>query len=113
MGHLSPSHQWDVHRRSLFLLTPPWARRDSINHKALHKGLLLRSQARWARAGVEVEAKAHKPGRQGPRGMSSPLHLMLSLQISWLFRVLFYSLVYGQEYYLILVHLILLLLHPV
>ena len=59
-------------------------KRDNISRKALHKGILLRSQARWARA--------HKPGLQGPRGESMPLHLMLSLQISRLFRVLFYSL---------------------
>ena len=65
------------------------------------------------RAGIEVEAKAHKPRLQGPRGVSSPLHLRLSLQISRLFKVLFYSLVYGQEYCLIMVHLILLLLHHV
>ena len=61
-GHLSPSHQWDFHRRGLFLLTLSWARGDSISPRALHKGLLLCSQARWVRAGVEVEAKAHKRG---------------------------------------------------
>ena len=26
MGHHSPNHQWDMHRRSLLLLTPAWAR---------------------------------------------------------------------------------------
>ena len=26
---LSPSHQWDVHKQSLFLLTPPWVRRNN------------------------------------------------------------------------------------
>ena len=87
MGHLSPSHQWDVYRHSLFLLTPPWARRDSINRKVLHRALLLRNQAIWTRAGVKVEARAHKPGLQGPRGVSTPLHLRLSLQISRLVRV--------------------------
>ena len=87
--------------------------RDGISPKALHKGLLLHNQARWARAGVEVEARAHKLGLQGPKGLSSPLHLRLSLQINQLFKVLFYSLVYGQEYCLILVHLILLLMYPV
>ena len=113
MGHLSPNHQWDVHRHSLFLLTPPWAKRDSISHRALYRALLLYSQARWARAGVEVEGKAHKPGLQGPRGVFTPLHRRLRLQISRLFRVCFYSCSYRQEYCLILVHLIPLLLHHV
>ena len=45
--------------------------------------LLLRSQARWARAGVEVEveveARAHKLEIQGPMGVSTPLHHKLRL----------------------------------
>ena len=45
MGHPSPSHQWDVRRLSLFLLTLPWARGTSINPKALHRPLLLHNQA--------------------------------------------------------------------
>ena len=113
MRHLSPNHQWDVHRLSLFLLTPLWAKGTSINLRVLHKPLILHNHAEWAKAWVEVKVRAHKPGLQGPKGMSTPSHLRLSLQISRLFRVHFYYLAYGQEYCLILVHLILLLLHHV
>ena len=94
-------------------LPPPWTRRGGISRRALHKVLPLHIQARWTRAGVEVKAKAHKTGLQGPRGVSTSLHRRLSLQISVLFRVCFYSFAYGQECYLIMVHLILLLLHLV
>ena len=55
--------------------------------------------------------RAHRPGLQGPRGVSTPSHLKMSLQISQLFRVHFYSFAYGQEYCLILVHRIHSLLH--
>ena len=115
MGHLSPSHQWDVHRLSLFILTSLLAKGTSTSLRVLHDPLLLHDQARWARAWVEVkvEDRAHKPGLQGPKGVSTSSHLRLSLQISWLFRVHFYSLAYGQEYCLILVHLIHSLLHHV
>ena len=41
MGHPSPSHQWDVHKLSLFLPTPPWAREDSTSPRVLHRPLLL------------------------------------------------------------------------
>ena len=75
--------------------------------------LLLQNQVGWARAWVEVEAKAYKPGLQGQRGVFMPLHVRLSLQISRLFREHFYSLAYGQEYCLILLHLIHSLLHHV
>ena len=75
--------------------------------------LLLHDQARWAKAWVKVEVKAHKPGLQGPRGVSKPSHLRLSLETSWSFKVRFYSLAYGQEYCLIMVHLIPSLLHHV
>ena len=37
MGHHSPSHQWDMRGRSLFLLTPAWARGIGISPKVLHK----------------------------------------------------------------------------
>ena len=83
----------------------------------LHNNLLFGGQATWAGAWVEVEGKgkgkAHKPGLQGSRGVSTPLHLRLSLQISGLFRVHFYSFAYGQECCLIMVHLIHSLLHHV
>ena len=62
MGHPNPSHQWDVHRLGLFLLTPPWARGTSISPKELSRPLPLHDQARRARAWVEVEDRAHKPG---------------------------------------------------
>ena len=113
MGHPSPNHQWDVHRLSLFLLTPQWPRGTSISLKVLHHPLLLHNQDGWAKAWVEVEVRAHKPRLQGPRGMPTLLHIRLSLLISQLFKVHFYSLTYGQEFCLILVHLILLLLHHV
>ena len=111
MGHHSPNYRWDVHKHRLFLLIPVWAKGTGISLRVLHKHLLCHRQAKEARAWVEVEGRAHKPRLQGPRGVSTLLHLRLSLQISRLFRVLLYSLVYGQEYCLILVHLILLLMH--
>ena len=113
MGHVSLSHQWDIHKLNLVLPTPPWAKGASISPRALHRSLLLHDQDRWARAGVEVEARAHKPGLQGPRGVFTSSHLRPSLQISRSFRVHFYYLSYGQECCLILVHLIPLLLHHV
>ena len=60
MGHLSPSHKWDIHRHCLFLLTPPWARGDSIDPMVPHKPLLLYNQVGRARAWVEVGDRAHK-----------------------------------------------------
>ena len=99
MGHPSPSHQWDIRRRSLFLLTPPWAKGTNMNPRELHRPLVLHSQAGWVRAWVEVEVKvegrAHKLGLQRPKGMSTPSHLRLSLQINLSFRVHFYSFSYG------------------
>ena len=95
MRYPSPNHQWDVHRLNLFLLTPPWARGSSISPRVLHKPLLLHDQAGCTRAWVEVEVRAHKPRLQGRKGMSKPLHLRLSLQISWLFKVHFLSFAYG------------------
>ena len=81
MGHPSPNHQLDAHRLSMFLFTPPWARGTNINPRVLHKPLPLHNQVEWTRAWVEVEARAHKSGLQGPRGMPMPSHLELSLQI--------------------------------
>ena len=81
MGHPSPNHQWDVHNLGLFLLTPPWVRGTSI--RALHRPLPLHNQVGWTKAWIEVEveaeARAHKPGLQGPRGMSTPSHLRMCL----------------------------------
>ena len=94
-------------------LPPPWARGASISPKALHRPLILHDQARWAKAWVEVEARAYKPGLQGPKGVSTQSHLRPSLQISRSFGVHFYSLAYGQEYCMILLHLIPSLLHHV
>ena len=106
MGHHSPIHQWGMHRRLLFLPTSPWARKDNISPRVLHKHLLFRKRTTWAGAWVKVEDKAHRPGLQGPKGVSTPSHLRLSLQIIWSFKVHFYSFASGQEYCLILVHLI-------
>ena len=61
MGHYSPNRQWDLHRRSLFLLTPVWARGTGVSPKVLHKHLLFRRRATWAREWVGVEAKTSRP----------------------------------------------------
>ena len=98
MGHLSLSHQWDVRRLSF--------RVTSISLRVLHMPLLFHNQVGWAKAWVEVEARAHRSGLWGPRGVSTLLHLRLSLQISQSFKVHSYSLAYEQGYCLILVHLI-------
>ena len=74
LGRNSHNHQWDMHRHSLFLLTPVRARGTSISPKVLHMHLLLHKQAREARVWVEVEDRAHKPRLKGPRGVSTPLH---------------------------------------
>ena len=79
MGNHSPSHQWGMHIRSLFLPTPLWAKEDNISPKVLHKHLLFCKQATWAGAWVEVEDRALKLGLMGPRGMSMLSHLRLSL----------------------------------
>ena len=84
MGHRSPSHLWDMHRHSWVLLIPIWARGIGISLRVLYKHLLLYRHAREARAWVEVEIEdmAYRLGLQGPRGVSTPLHHMLRLQIS-------------------------------
>ena len=41
MGHLSSSHEWDMNGRSLFLLTPAWARGTDVSLRVLHKHLLF------------------------------------------------------------------------
>ena len=82
MGHPSPSHKLDVHILGLFLLTLPWAKGTNISPRALHRPLLLHDQARRDKAWVEVEVedRAHKPGLQRPRGVSTPSHLRMRLQ---------------------------------
>ena len=82
MGHRSPSHQWDMRGHSLFLLTPMWARGTSISLRVLHKHLLLRRWATWAKAWVGVEAKISRSVLQGPKGVSMLWYCRLSLQIS-------------------------------
>ena len=42
MGHHSLNHQWDMHKRRLFLLTLSWAKEASISPMVLHKHLLFR-----------------------------------------------------------------------
>ena len=44
-----------------------------------------------ARVWVEVRYRAHKPGRRGPRGVSTPLYQGMSVQISLIRRVCFYT----------------------
>ena len=48
-------------------LPPPWAKRDDINRRALHRALPLRSQARWARARVEVRLGLNSRDFRDPR----------------------------------------------
>ena len=74
MGLHTPSHQWDMHRHSLFLPTQPWSRKDNRSPRVLWKHLILRRRATWAKAWVEVEEKAHMLRLWGPRGVSTPLH---------------------------------------
>ena len=80
MGHHSPIHEWDMRRRSLFLPTPPWAREDDISPRVLHKHLLFHIQDRETRVWVEIRDRAHRPGLQGPRGVSTSLHHRLADQ---------------------------------
>ena len=48
MEHHNPNRQWDMHRRSLLLLTPAWARGTDVSPRVLHKHLLCR---RWGHMG--------------------------------------------------------------
>ena len=95
MGHLSPSHRWDLHRRSMFLLTPVRARGTSISPRVLHKCLMLHRQATLARVWVEVEDRACRQGHQGPRGVSTQLYHRLTQRINQLYKVCFYYFAYG------------------
>ena len=61
MGHLSPNHQWGIHRYNLFLLTPAWAGRTRISPRVWRRHRLFHRQAREAKAWVEVRHKAHMP----------------------------------------------------
>ena len=90
---------------------PPQARGASISFRELHGDLPLHRQAREARLWAEVEDEAHRQGRQGFRGVSTPSHHRLSQQSSQSYRVHFCYLVYGQECYLIMVLRIHSLLH--
>ena len=67
-----PNHQWDMHRRSLFLLTLAWTRGTGINPRVLNKHLLFSRRATWARAWIGVEVRTSRPRLQGPRGVSTP-----------------------------------------
>ena len=84
LGHHSPSHQRDTHERSMFLLTLAWARGIGISPRVLHKHLLFRRLATWARVWVEVEDRVHRSGLQGPRGVSTQLYHRLSQRTSQL-----------------------------
>ena len=68
MGHCSPRHWSDMHRYSLFLLTPVWVKGISFSHRVLRKHLRQHKQAKRARVWVEVRDKAHRPRLRGPRG---------------------------------------------
>ena len=79
MGQHSPSHQWDMHGHSLFLLTPVRVRGTSISPKVLHNHLLFHKQAKEAKLWVKAGDKASRPGLRGPRGLFTTLHHRLSL----------------------------------
>ena len=93
--------------------TPMRVRGTSLSPRVLHRSLLLHRQAKEARVWVEAEDRAHKLRRKGPRGLSIPSHHKLSQRTSQLYRVRFYYLAYGHEYYSTLVHRIHLSLHRV
>ena len=75
----------------MFLHTLVWVRGASLSLRELHEHLPLHRQAREARLWVEAEDKAHRQGRQGFRGVSTPSHHRLSQQISQSYRVLLLS----------------------
>ena len=54
--HHCLSHQWDMHKRSLFLLA--WARGTGISLRVLHKRLLLHRYAREVRVWVKAGDRA-------------------------------------------------------
>ena len=62
----------------MFLLTPIQARGTGTSLKALHKYLLHHRQAKEAKVWVKVGDRAHRPGLQGPKGVSTLLHHRLS-----------------------------------
>ena len=66
----------------MFLHTLVWVRGASISFRELHGHLPLHRQAREARLWAEAEDDAHRKGRQGFRGVSTPSHHQLSQQIS-------------------------------
>ena len=74
-------------------------------HHPLHR------LAREARLWAEAKDEAHRQGRQGFRGVSTPSHHRLSQRISQSYRLRFCYLAYGQECYFILVRRIHSLLH--
>ena len=57
MGHPSPSHQWDMHRHSLFLSTSPWAREDSISPRFLPKHLYFEDNPHEQGHGSRLRAR--------------------------------------------------------
>ena len=63
-------------------LPPSWAKETSISFRVWHKHLPCHRKAREARVWVEVGDRAHKPGLQGPRGISTQLYNRLSQRIS-------------------------------
>ena len=87
-----------------FCLSLPltWSRGTSISPMVQHRHQLFHKRAREASEWVEVWYMAHRPGLRGPKGVFTPLHLRLSLQISHIYKVCFYSRSQGQEYCFIL-----------
>ena len=79
LRHNNPNYRWNMHRRSLFLLTPAQAKGNHINPKVRHRHRLSHIQVREAKARVEVRYRAHKPGLWGSKGVSMPLYHRLSV----------------------------------
>ena len=105
-GQRSPSHQWDRREHSLFLHPLVRVRGTNISPRVLYEHLLLHRQSREAKAWVGAEDRAHRPGHQGFKDVSTLSHHRLGQQINQLYKVCFCYLAYGQGYYLILVHCI-------
>ena len=71
----------------------------------LHRHLRFHRQARKAKLRFEDGDKAHRPGYQGLRGVSTPLPHRLRVDQS-VIQGTFLLFMYGREFYLIMVHLI-------
>ena len=105
MGQLSPSHQWDVHRLD-FSSLPHHGPRESVlvlGHCTGPYHFTIRPNEPGHGRGL---GQGSQDGTSGTKGLSTLSHPRMRLQTNRLVKVNFCSFTYGQEYYLILVHLI-------